>query len=153
MWSEARAAAIKRDGRKCVICDETNDGEKGRAYRKLRWKDYLEVNHIKPVNGRRRSVDCQNHLDNLETLCHDCHVVITKQQRKDGLIGGRKHQWRILRLNGLVLVQCKHCGAAERSHAAAWKRDAKHEECRARRKKRATKRLRRTRGRGKLPSC
>lgn len=155
VWASARATALKRDRNRCVICDETDDGEKAKAYRKrsLQWKSYLEVNHIRPVNGRRKSLDCQNHLDNLETLCHDCHVAVTKQQRKDGLIGGRKHQWRVLRLNGLILVQCKHCGACERSHGAAWKRDAKGEECRARKRKRVTKRLRRTRGRGKLLSC
>lgn len=40
----------------------------------------LEVNHIVPVVGRREWFGCTNHLSNVETLCHGCHVIVTKEQ-------------------------------------------------------------------------
>lgn len=76
-WSLARKAAIRRDGGKCVRCGG-HDG--------------LEVNHIVPLgsvegfDGDRGAESCLHHLDGLETLCHDCHVGVTRQQRADGLI-------------------------------------------------------------------
>lgn len=48
-----------------------------------------EVNHIMPVNGQRAAFDCQHHRDNLEVLCHSCHVATTATQRAAGLIGRR----------------------------------------------------------------
>lgn len=39
-----------------------------------------EVNHIIPVVGGNRSVSCLNHEENLEVLCHSCHVPTTKAQ-------------------------------------------------------------------------
>ncbi len=50
----------------------------------------LEVNHIHPLNGNRASFGCGHHQDNLEAICHDCHVEITTQQRRAGLIGPPK---------------------------------------------------------------
>jgi 5-methylcytosine-specific restriction endonuclease McrA len=44
-----------------------------------------EVNHIEPVNGGPRHFTCRNHQDNLEVLCHECHVVVTSEQRAAGL--------------------------------------------------------------------
>ncbi|MBI3743353.1 MAG: HNH endonuclease [Chloroflexi bacterium] len=41
----------------------------------------MEVNHIKPLKGRGYRIGCAHHLDNLQTLCHRCHVDVTKQQR------------------------------------------------------------------------
>lgn len=41
----------------------------------------LEVNHIEPRNGKGYRPGCHHHLDNLETLCHPCHVAITNEQR------------------------------------------------------------------------
>lgn len=67
MWSAARTAAVKRDGDRCVLCG---------------CKNGLEVNHITPRRGRGYGTGCHNHLDNLETLCHDCHVRVTKRQRR-----------------------------------------------------------------------
>lgn len=46
-----------------------------------------EVNHIVPLNGERSHFSCAHHQTNLEAICHGCHVEITKQQRRDGLIG------------------------------------------------------------------
>lgn len=42
-----------------------------------------EVNHIVPRNGGGYNSGCHNHLDNLQLLCHRCHVGVTKQQRAD----------------------------------------------------------------------
>lgn len=77
LWTFARPAAVRRDNGVCVRC--------GR-------QDGLEVNHIVPLasvsgfNGDRGSESCLHHLSGLETLCHDCHVKATRQQRADGLI-------------------------------------------------------------------
>lgn len=64
-WGWARNAAKKRDGGQCVTCGST------RA---------LEVNHIDPRVGQGYGFGCWNHPENLETLCHDCHVEVTKAQ-------------------------------------------------------------------------
>ena len=75
-WTNAREAALRRDGC-CVRCGSNND---------------LEVNHVVPLaslewfDGNRGRESCAHHLDGLETLCHDCHVVETRRQRADGLI-------------------------------------------------------------------
>lgn len=76
LWTYARKAAISRDGG-CVRCGSHNG---------------LEVNHIVPLasisgfDGDRGKASCVNHLDGLETLCHDHHVEVTRQQRAAGLI-------------------------------------------------------------------
>lgn len=41
----------------------------------------LEVNHIEPRRGEGYAAGCHHHLDNLETLCHPCHVEVTTAQR------------------------------------------------------------------------
>lgn len=45
----------------------------------------LEVNHIVPALRKSRGTPnaCVNHLDNLETLCHSCHLIETNRQRAD----------------------------------------------------------------------
>lgn len=65
-WTWAREAAKTRDRRRCVTCGSTKA---------------LEVNHIAPRVGRGYGFGCWNHLENLETLCHDCHVKVTNAQR------------------------------------------------------------------------
>lgn len=40
----------------------------------------LEVNHIDPRRGGGYGPGCWNHLDNLETLCHRCHLDVTAEQ-------------------------------------------------------------------------
>jgi hypothetical protein len=64
-WATARNRAKYRDGHRCVQCGSTAS---------------LEVNHIEPRVGRGYNAGCHNHLSNLETLCHECHVVVTKRQ-------------------------------------------------------------------------
>ncbi len=46
-----------------------------------------EVNHIVPVNGDRGFFSCSNHQENLEVLCHQCHVMATREQRRRGMFG------------------------------------------------------------------
>lgn len=50
-----------------------------------RWA--TEVNHITPLNGLRPHFGCCHHRDNLEALCHSCHLQTTAEQRAAGLIG------------------------------------------------------------------
>jgi 5-methylcytosine-specific restriction endonuclease McrA len=64
-WSSARRLAIRRDGGKCVTCGSTES---------------LEVNHIEPRVGKGYGFGCWNHPENLETLCHNCHVKVTNRQ-------------------------------------------------------------------------
>lgn len=64
-WNSARKAAKKRDGNRCVQCGSSAS---------------LEVNHIEPRVGQGYGWGCWNHQDNLETLCHPCHVEVTKAQ-------------------------------------------------------------------------
>lgn len=65
-WTQARRDVVKRDGHRCVTCGSG---------------DRLEVNHIVPRNGGGYGFGCWHHHSNLETLCHDCHVVVTREQR------------------------------------------------------------------------
>lgn len=67
-WQFARRAARKRDHYGCVRCGTMNI-------------DAPEVNHRIPRNGRGYGVGCHNHLDNLETLCHEHHLRVTRAQR------------------------------------------------------------------------
>lgn len=48
-----------------------------------------EVNHIGPRNGQGYGKGCWNHQDNLEVLCHDCHVAVTRAQRLARKNGGQ----------------------------------------------------------------
>jgi 5-methylcytosine-specific restriction endonuclease McrA len=68
IWTIVRAQALRRDGFACVKCGN---------------KEKLEVNHIEPRNGQGYLSGCWNHLDNLETLCHECHVRITTEQIRE----------------------------------------------------------------------
>lgn len=68
-WAAARSAAKKRDGYKCTQCGA---------------KEKLEVNHIDPCLGKHQQDGCWHHQQNLETLCHSCHVGVTRKQREEG---------------------------------------------------------------------
>jgi len=59
-WPGLRTAAKRRDGWRCVRC-----GARGR----------LEVDHVQPVTRRP---DLAMVLENLQTLCRDCHIDKTK---------------------------------------------------------------------------
>lgn len=82
-WTSARAAAVKRDKYRCRRCRVTQSqlvlGCTCHTYGTCQHQ--LEVNHIEPRNGQGYGKGCHHHLDNLETLCHNCHVVETKRQR------------------------------------------------------------------------
>lgn|SRR6478735_8226749 len=81
-WTIARKWALKLANRKCAHCG---------APEGIRWdtkngRSTLEVNHVEPVRGDRRSYSCQNHLANLVVLCVSCHSTVTSQQRREGLL-------------------------------------------------------------------
>lgn len=48
-----------------------------------------EVNHIAPRYGKGYGTGCWNHQSNLEVLCHDCHVAVTRKQRAARDRGGQ----------------------------------------------------------------
>ena len=64
-WGYARDAAFQRDEGICQRCGSVQG---------------QEVNHIEPRRGQGYGPGCHNHQSNLETLCHDCHVKVTKEQ-------------------------------------------------------------------------
>lgn len=76
-WNRARAYAKRRARYRCQRCGAGKEAG-------------LEVNHVVPVNGAGYGDGCpQHHQENLEVLCHDCHVRTTNEQRAAGLIGPR----------------------------------------------------------------
>ena len=64
-WLRARHEALLRAKGLCVRCG----------------KDASEVNHITPLNGGLRWLTCLNHQENLEALCHTCHLDFTYPSR------------------------------------------------------------------------
>jgi 5-methylcytosine-specific restriction endonuclease McrA len=46
-----------------------------------------EVNHKEPRVGQGYGFGCWNHPENLETLCHRCHVRVTSQQKRERKLG------------------------------------------------------------------
>lgn len=105
IWSMAKEWAKRRDGYKCVKCGNDGGEHRPKRYEKQSpmmlaqlgievppgevvhriWRQnysWLEVNHIDPRNGGGYNSGCHNHLSNLETLCHSCHVIETGLQRQ-----------------------------------------------------------------------
>lgn len=78
-WTQARKAALRRDGFKCRTCGDSGP------------RAMLEVNHEIPILGRHAENGCHHHVTGLSTLCHSCHVKVTRQQRAQGLIPARNH--------------------------------------------------------------
>ena len=80
-WQGQRFKALKRDNYTCQKC-----GNKySTIYKGLSGKEIeaemdgkLEVDHIKPVSIGGDSLD----LDNLQTLCIDCHKIKTAEDMK-----------------------------------------------------------------------
>lgn len=66
-WGYARVEALKRT--------------EGRCSRDALHRGALEVNHIEPRLGRGYALGCHHHQDNLEPLCHLCHLEVTADQR------------------------------------------------------------------------
>lgn len=107
-WTSASGAALKRDDYRCVRCGSDGGTRRGtcwqdgdpwpcanaerpiqfpgdrRTYyhRELVRVRGLEVNHLIPRNGRGYHESCHHHLDLLETLCHECHLIVTAEQRE-----------------------------------------------------------------------
>ena len=80
VWRDARTAARRRAKWSCERCgfkpgDVKKDPERRILFRRHELR--LEVNHIQPLGGRYRGVTCLNHQENLEVLCHNCHVLAT----------------------------------------------------------------------------
>lgn len=84
-WDVARLAAYRRQ----TVYDRETQGRVGTACARcgLTGRGVLEINHIVPVAGLRYPFGCQNHSSNLEALCHECHVLVTAEQRAAGLLG------------------------------------------------------------------
>lgn len=108
-WTTARHACLKRDGHRCRRCGAgwgrkvlltglmavllPSAGLSAVDVEFWLWRCFpdetardqatsLEVNHIAPRRGKGYGSGCWNHLDNLETLCHQCHVDVTTAQRR-----------------------------------------------------------------------
>lgn len=78
-WNLARKAARRRDGERCVRCGARGGYYEG-EFPDAVWVPQLEVNHLVPRVGRGYGWGCHNHLDVLETLCHEDHILVTRQQ-------------------------------------------------------------------------
>lgn len=63
-WAQRRKEVIKRDGRKCSNCGATRENAQ------------LHAHHVRPL-----SEGGGNSLDNLITLCRDCHVDAHRENK------------------------------------------------------------------------
>ncbi|WP_233347316.1 HNH endonuclease [Ponticaulis koreensis] len=77
-WKALRVQALQRDGWKCVCCAE---------------KIGLEIDHIKPVRDRP---DLAWSLENLQTLCGQCHAKKTRIETGYKPLSPKRQQWRTL---------------------------------------------------------
>ena len=59
LWQHARRAAMERDKHRCVKC-----GKAGA----------MEVHHVTPLH---ESAELAYELDNLESICRDCHITLS----------------------------------------------------------------------------
>ena len=74
-WKAVRLAAKRRDGWKCIKCGS---------------RVGLEVDHVQP---RERRPDLALVLDNVQTLCRDCHLPKTRGE-KGVMQSPQKRAWR-----------------------------------------------------------
>jgi 5-methylcytosine-specific restriction endonuclease McrA len=82
-WQYASARALHRDRATCQRCGHRAGQRVGEKIIRV------EVNHKVPLVGRGYHAGCVHHLDGLEVLCHECHVVETRTQIRE-----RKGMWR-----------------------------------------------------------
>jgi hypothetical protein len=94
-WSQARAAAKRRDKYRCRQCGHVPPKRPSRvrfpsepayktamrAWRRGKAENRVEVNHRVPALGAHGALSCIHHLDNLETLCVACHKTFTSATR------------------------------------------------------------------------
>lgn len=73
VYSEARDAALQRDGHRCTRCGAGPTFDRA-----------VETNHIELARGRHDQPGCIHHLDNLESLCGYHHDEVTAGQRARG---------------------------------------------------------------------
>ena len=71
------------------------------VFHTLTWRRIEEILQAggKPNEIACRIIDavrCSNHQDNLEALCHACHLDVTAEQRRAGLIGKPRAQGVLL---------------------------------------------------------
>lgn len=74
-YSSGRVRTLRKDRFTCRKCGKSRND-----------KVKVQVNHIKPCKGKHSLAGCWHHLDNLETLCVECHKKETARQRKAGEI-------------------------------------------------------------------
>lgn len=76
----SRFYALRRDNYKCTFCGNPGyvSGHDPHKIRKDFPKAKLEVDHIVSVKDGG-----SHHTDNLRTLCHECHVKRTTEQRRE----------------------------------------------------------------------
>lgn len=77
-WKSLRFLAKRRDGFRCVECGAV---------------DHLEVDHIKPVRGWP---ELAFDLDNLQTLCRQCHSRKTRIEVGLNPLSPPRQAWRDL---------------------------------------------------------
>ena len=94
-WSVARGTVKRRDKYRCRRCGarapkrpvKATFGTHAaylaamRAWRAAKKTARMEVNHIVPCEGQHGQLSCAHHLENLETLCVDCHKTHTASIR------------------------------------------------------------------------
>lgn len=69
-WSDARDAAVRRDGRRCLRCGADEYAGRG-----------LQVHHRTEVLGKHHVTGCHHHVEGLETLCRGCHKAEHDRRR------------------------------------------------------------------------
>ena len=80
-WQGQRSRALKRDNFTCKKCGIKHSQiyKKGEEVIEYELDNKLQVDHIIPVSIGGDSLD----LDNLQTLCIECHIEKTKEDLKE----------------------------------------------------------------------
>jgi len=83
-WPRARAAALARNRRAGGLCEHCGAPDPGKRWVQLTPGALCMTPsawHWPPTCNTPGRWSCLNHQDNLEALCHACHVQVTNQQR------------------------------------------------------------------------